>query len=75
MTDFIDALDGDTGVNWNGGGGGGGGGGSSPPIHNINESDISYSSIESWTLVGSNYIGDPVISASSGGSGEETPAA
>lgn len=74
MSDFIDALDGDTGVNWNGGGGGGGGG-NALPQHDINETDISYTSVESWTLIGSNYIGDPVISVSEETPSEETPAA
>lgn len=58
MTDFIDALGGDTGVNWGGGSGGGGGGGSGPGSHEINASSITYTGLESWTLVGSNYIGD-----------------
>lgn len=70
MTAFIGALNGNTGVDWStvNGGGGGGGGGSTPPTSDT--SPTTYNSFESWTEIGSNYVGDLVIvsSGSSGGS-------
>lgn len=72
MSDFIAALDGDTGVDWgsiNGGSSSPGSPGSpgGPPT----STPITYTSFENWSLVGSNYVGDPLI-PTSGGSGDSS---
>lgn len=79
MNDFIGALNGDTGVNWgqiNGSPGSPGSPGNpGGPAGPANASPIAYSGFENWASVGSNYVGDPVISVSGGTSEEAAPAA
>lgn len=72
MTDFIGALNGDTGVSWGAiNGGGSTGGPSGPgnpggPAGDPNPGPVTYTGFEGWQSVGSNYVGNPLIPSSGG---------